>query len=175
MSSTLGASPDQKVTVLSNEEHSLTTPVGDRLLNSDSRSADNEALAEKNAPGHTSEDDKQSEDAADEANYPTPLRRYLIILGLCLATLCMSIDNTIIGTALPKITDDFKSIDDVGWYGSAFLLTVCAFQLAFAKLYTFYSIKWMYLIALLIFEVGSVICGAAPNSNALIVGRAIAG
>lgn len=63
----------------------------------------------------------------------------------------------------------------MGWYGSAYLLTTCAFQLFFGKLYTFFSIKWVYLIALFIFEVGSAVCGAAPNSPALIVGRAVAG
>jgi hypothetical protein len=58
---------------------------------------------------------------------------------------------------------------------SAYLLTTCAFQLFFGKLYTFFSIKWVFLIALVIFEIGSAICGAAPNSAALIIGRAIAG
>jgi MFS family permease len=86
-----------------------------------------------------------------------------------------ALDNTIITTAIPRITDQFKSIDQVGWYGSAYLLTTCAFQLFFGKLYTFFSIKWVYLTALVIFEIGSAICGAAPNSAALIIGRAIAG
>ena len=86
-----------------------------------------------------------------------------------------ALDNTIITTAIPRITDQFKSIDQVGWYGSAYLLTTCAFQLFFGKLYTFFSIKWVYLTALVIFEIGSAICGAAPNSATLIVGRAIAG
>jgi len=63
----------------------------------------------------------------------------------------------------------------VGWYGSAYLLTTCAFQLFFGKLYTFLSLKWIYLSAITIFEIGSAVCGAAPNSPALIVGRAIAG
>ena len=57
----------------------------------------------------------------------------------------------------------------------AYLLTTCAFQLLFGKLYTFFSIKWVYLVAIFIFEVGSVVCGAAPNSVALIIGRAVAG
>ena len=43
------------------------------------------------------------------------------------------------------------------------------------RLYTFYSIKTVYLTSIVIFEVGSAICGAAPSSAALIVGRAIAG
>lgn len=84
-------------------------------------------------------------------------------------------DNTIIATAIPKITDHFKALDDVGWYGSAYLLTTCAFQLLWGKFYSFFSIKWTYLTSIIIFEVGSVICGAAPTSKALIIGRAIAG
>jgi MFS family permease len=55
------------------------------------------------------------------------------------------------------------------------LLTTCAFQLFYGKLYSYYSIKWVYLIAIIIFEIGSAICGAAPTSTALIVGRAVAG
>jgi MFS family permease len=66
-------------------------------------------------------------------------------------------------------------LPDVGWYGSAYLLTTAAFQLLFGKFYTFFSIKLVYLIAIGIFELGSLVCGVAPNSNALIVGRAIAG
>jgi MFS family permease len=54
-------------------------------------------------------------------------------------------------------------------------LTTAAFQLLFGKFYTFFSIKWVYLAAISIFELGSLLCGVAPNSSALIVGRAIAG
>jgi MFS family permease len=47
--------------------------------------------------------------------------------------------------------------------------------LLFGKFYTFFSIKWVFLIAIGIFEIGSATCGGAPNSTALIVGRAVAG
>ncbi|OWP05819.1 hypothetical protein B2J93_937 [Marssonina coronariae] len=87
----------------------------------------------------------------------------------------IALDNTIIATAIPKITDQFHSLPDVGWYGSAYLLTTASFQLLFGKFYTFFSIKYVYLIAIGIFELGSLICGAAPNSTTLIIGRAIAG
>lgn len=63
----------------------------------------------------------------------------------------------------------------MGWYGSAYLLTTASFQLLFGKIYTFFSLKWVYLIAIAIFELGSLVCGVAPNSIALIIGRAIAG
>lgn len=45
----------------------------------------------------------------------------------------------------------------------------------FSRLYTLLSIKWTFVGAVLVFEIGSVICGAAQSSIALIVGRSIAG
>jgi MFS family permease len=84
-------------------------------------------------------------------------------------------DKLIISTAIPQITNEFHSANDIGWYGTAYLLTNCAFVLAFGKIYTFLSIKATFLTALALFEVGSAVCGAAPNSIAFIIGRAIAG
>lgn len=130
-----------------------------------------------------SDDDSSSQQvkhelsARDEDNveYPHGIKLALISLALCLAIFLMALDNTIIATAIPKITDQFKSLNDVGWYASAYLLTTCALSLFFGKIYTFYSIKWTFLSSIGIFELGSAVCGAAPNSTALIVGRAIAG
>ncbi|KAL8768108.1 MAG: hypothetical protein Q9209_005571 [Squamulea sp. 1 TL-2023] len=121
------------------------------------------------------EEAKALEKVSDESEYPSGAKLAIITTSLCLSVLLMALDNTIIATAIPKITDHFNSLDDVGWYGSSYLLTTCAFQLFFGKLYTFFSIKWVYLTAIAIFELGSLICGAAPTSVALIVGRAIAG
>ncbi|KUJ22299.1 putative HC-toxin efflux carrier [Mollisia scopiformis] len=113
--------------------------------------------------------------SAEGSEYPTGVTLGLISLALCLSVFLMALDNTIIATAIPKITDEFHSLPDVGWYGSAYLLTTASFQLLFGKFYTFFSIKWVYLIAIGIFELGSLLCGAAPNSIALIIGRAVAG
>ncbi|KAJ6579588.1 putative efflux pump antibiotic resistance protein [Mycena vulgaris] len=99
----------------------------------------------------------------------------LITFALCLSVFLVALDNSIIATAVPKITDQFESLDDVGWYGSAYLLTTASFQLLFGKFYSFLSIKWVYIAAICTFELGSFICGIAPTSAILIVGRAIAG
>jgi MFS family permease len=48
-------------------------------------------------------------------------------------------------------------------------------QPTYGRIYTYFSVKWTYTTALVIFEVGSLICAVAPNSLALIIGRAIAG
>ena len=77
--------------------------------------------------------------------------------------------------AIPKITDEFNSLTDVGWYGSAYLLTCCALQLLFGRTYTFFSIKGTLLSSVLVFEAASALCGAAPNSIAFIIGRAVSG
>ncbi|PNS17717.1 hypothetical protein CAC42_3112 [Sphaceloma murrayae] len=118
-------------------------------------------------------DDEEEDDS--DVQYPKAFKKLLITLSLCFSIFCLALDNTILATAIPKITDQFKSINDVGWYASSYLLTTCAFQLGFGKLYTFLNLKWVYLIALGLFELGSLVCAAAPNSEALIIGRAIAG
>jgi MFS family permease len=43
------------------------------------------------------------------------------------------------------------------------------------RIFTFYNTKTVSLVAIIIFEAGSAICGAAPSSTAFIIGRAIAG
>ena len=45
----------------------------------------------------------------------------------------------------------------------------------YGRIFMLFNIKWSYLVALCMFELGSLICGVAPNSVCLIVGRAIAG
>lgn len=107
--------------------------------------------------------------------YPSGFKFGLIITAICLVVFLVALDQTIIATAIPKITDQFNSINDVGWYGSAYLLTTAGLQLAFGKIYTIASIKYTFLTATVIFELGSIICAAAPNSTALIIGRAVAG
>ena len=54
-------------------------------------------------------------------------------------------------------------------------MTFGAAQTSAGKIYKYYNLKWSFLTSMLIFEVGSLICGVAPNSNTLIIGRAIAG
>jgi Major Facilitator Superfamily len=114
-------------------------------------------------------------DLEEENEYPSGAKLAFISFALCLSVFLVALDNTILAVAIPIISDRFQSLDDIGWYASSYLLTSCAFTLIWGKLYTFFSLKWAYLIAISIFEIGSVICGAAPSSVALILGRCIAG
>ncbi|OGM43338.1 hypothetical protein ABOM_008732 [Aspergillus bombycis] len=121
------------------------------------------------------ESSSESDPIQPQPEYPSGLVLGVTILALCISVFCVALDMTIISTAIPKITDQFHALNDVGWYGSAYLLTTCAFQLPFGKVYGIFSPKWTFLVALALFEVGSLICAVAPSSVVLIVGRAIAG
>ncbi|EXF73562.1 hypothetical protein CFIO01_02854 [Colletotrichum fioriniae PJ7] len=117
--------------------------------------------------------DSNPEQASPEYVQGLPL--VCIIVGLTLAVFCLSLDRTILATAVPRITTEFNSLNDVAWYGSSYLLTTCCFQLMFGKLYAEFRVTWVFLAALAFFELGTIVCAAAPNSIALIIGRAISG
>lgn len=112
---------------------------------------------------------------ADTKKYPTGITLALIVLSVCCSTFLVALDGSIIATAIPTITSQFNSLQDVSWYNSALLLTTCAFQLPFGRGYTLFTVKWVYCFAIALFEIGSAVCGAAPDSITLIVGRAIQG
>jgi len=118
-------------------------------------------------------DSSEQETPAEE--YPTGLRLTFIVVALVLSIFLVALDMTIVATAIPRITDEFHSLDDVAWYGSAFFMCLGGFQSAWGKAYKYFPLKISFLISIFIFELGSLICGVAPSSTALIVGRAVAG
>ncbi|KAI0109094.1 major facilitator superfamily domain-containing protein [Nemania sp. FL0031] len=119
--------------------------------------------------------DRAAEAEIESQKYPSTWRATLLTLGLCLVTFATSVDNTIIATAIPSITEEFHSLDDVAWYASSYLLASTALQPSFGKVYTHFDVKWVYLGALLVFEVGSIVAATSKSSIALIIGRVVAG
>ncbi|KAJ5917718.1 Major facilitator superfamily domain general substrate transporter, partial [Penicillium verhagenii] len=78
------------------------------MLNNDS---EKEASSSQ---GKEESDNPDMDDHADNTEYPSAWRLLLITIALCLCVFCVALDNTIIATAIPKITDQFNSLDDVG-------------------------------------------------------------
>ena len=111
----------------------------------------------------------------EDVEYPSGPKLILIIVSLCLSVFLVALDQTIIAPALGKITDDFQSITDIGWYGAAYLLTTTSLQPSYGKIYRYFSVKYTFLTAVFIFEAGSLLCALAPTSKAFIIGRALAG
>ena len=106
-----------------------------------------EAIIEKDPP--------QPRGASDvDAQYPHGWTLVSILVGLLLGTLLIAIDSTIIGVAIPRISSNFRALQDVGWYGSAYVLTVTAFQPSFGKVYKYFHVKMTYMTCIIIFEGG---------------------
>jgi hypothetical protein len=76
----------------------------------------------------------------------------IVIISLCLGTFLVALDINIIGVAVPEISSVFNSLEDVAWYGSAYLLTVTAFQPIVGSVYKFFDVRATYLMVILIFE-----------------------
>ncbi|KAF3771160.1 MFS general substrate transporter [Cryphonectria parasitica EP155] len=121
-----------------------------------------------------SENGAAAEEKLSPDEYPHGLRLVTLVGAVMMTVFLTSLDQTIVGTAIPKITDEFHGLSQVSWYGSAYFMCYGGFQSSWGKAYKFFPLKLTFMTSVLIFEVGSLICGVAPNSNALIAGRAIA-
>ncbi|KAH8645469.1 major facilitator superfamily domain-containing protein [Xylariales sp. PMI_506] len=119
--------------------------------------------------------EKTPKAATQDDKSPSMAKLFVISISMWLAVFLVTLDQTIVANAIPSITDEFKRLSDVGWYGSGYFLTMAAFQLFYGRVYSTFSIKYTFLAAVSLFELGSLICGVAPSSAALIVGRAVAG
>ncbi|KAI9105494.1 major facilitator superfamily domain-containing protein [Phlyctochytrium arcticum] len=96
-------------------------------------------------------------------------------MDVALALFLAALDQTIIATATTRIAQDFNTFSQIAWIGTSYLLTATAVSPTYGKLADIFGRKPMFIFALAVFEIGSVICGAAQSMIMLIVGRAIAG
>ncbi|EJD43057.1 MFS general substrate transporter, partial [Auricularia subglabra TFB-10046 SS5] len=83
--------------------------------------------------------------------------------------------QTIVSTALPRIVSQFNGLSQVTWVVSAYLLTQAGFMLTGGQLLTIVPTKIIFLLAISVFEIGSLICAVASSMEVLIFGRAFAG
>lgn len=115
------------------------------------------------------------EGSRTKSAYPSLGRAIVVLSSLYMSLFLVALDKTIVGPAIPIITNQFDSIADIGWYGSAYTVTSCGFMLFFGQLYKFFPTKYVFLSSIFLFEAGSAICGSAQSSLMLIIGRALAG
>lgn len=134
-------------------------------------------MAPSDSPQPTTMDEPATttKDGPETINYPTGFAFIAITVALCLNIFLILLDGSIVSTAVPKVTNEFHSLNDVGWYASVYFMGLAVSQLLFGKLNAIAPVKWTYLSCMVIFLAGSAVCGAAPSSPALIVGRVIAG
>src|SRR5437764_2311798 len=99
-------------------------------------------------------------------------RRVLVIIGaLLLGMLLAALDQTIVSTALPTIVGDLHGLSHLSWVVTAYLLTSTASTPLYGKLSDQYGRKRLFQIAIVIFLVGSALCGLSQNMTELIAFR----
>jgi EmrB/QacA subfamily drug resistance transporter len=103
-------------------------------------------------------------------------RRVLFVTsGLLLVLLLASLDQTIVSTALPTIVGDLGGLEHISWVVTAYLLAITAVTPLYGKLGDLYGRKVVLQGALVVFLIGSALCGLAQGMTELIVFRAIQG
>lgn len=101
--------------------------------------------------------------------------RRTLIAGLMLAMLFGSLDNTIMGTAIPKIVGEFGGIDRMTWLTTAYMLSSTSIVLITGKLADLMNRKVIYTVGIGIFMLGSILSGMATSMNQLIWSRGLQG
>ena len=105
---------------------------------------------------------------------PAPRVR-LIFVALMLVLLLASLDQTIVSTALPTIVGDLGGITHLSWVVTAYLLAATIAGPLYGKLGDLYGRKKVLQTAIVIFLVGSALCGVAQSMVELIAFRALQG
>lgn len=100
---------------------------------------------------------------------------FMAMLGICFMVMLTALDQTVVGTALPRIVADLQGFKYYSWIGSGYLLTSAICLPLTGKLGDMYGRKPFVLGAVAAFTLASLLCGAAQNMPQLVIARALQG
>lgn len=102
-------------------------------------------------------------------------QRNLLLIGLFLALFFSSLDQTVVGTAMPRIIGELGGLSIMTWVTTAYMLTSTTVVPIAGKLADIYGRRIIYITGLLVFMIGSALCGTSINMLQLIIYRALQG
>ena len=104
------------------------------------------------------------------------MRSSLVTFGaIMLATLLAALDQTIVATALPQIVTDLQGFEHLSWVVTAYLVASTVTIPLYGKLSDLYGRRLLFMVSILLFVIGSALCGAAGSMGQLIAFRALQG
>jgi len=113
---------------------------------------------------------------ASNQPYSIPKRQVVLTMaGVMLGLLLASLDQTIVGTAMPRIITELGGFSQYTWVVNAYLIATVVTVLIAGKLSDLYGRKWVLTGGIGIFIVGSILCGFSDTMNELIIFRGLQG
>lgn len=168
----LASSSSNNTAAMADEKEAVTAPSSTMGLETPS--------SEKETAVNTS--DEESAQPSTPTSPPsepvrsiTGLRWLLVCFALYVGTFVYGLDTTIAADVQGAVVERFGHVEQLAWIGTGFPLGSIAVITFWGKLYGTFNMKWSFAVAMVTFQVGSAVCGAAPTMTALIVGRVIAG
>lgn len=101
--------------------------------------------------------------------------KWAILSGVILAMLLSSLDQTIVSTAMPTIVQELNGLEHISWVFTAYMLGSTVTVPIYGKLSDIFGRRGLYLLGIVIFLGGSVLCGLSQSMTQLILFRAIQG
>ncbi|KAJ7366075.1 major facilitator superfamily domain-containing protein [Mycena albidolilacea] len=99
----------------------------------------------------------------------------VVFVAMMLPLLLTGLNQTILATALPRIASDFDSFSLQGWIATSFVLGKTVFLLFYGQALRIFPAKFFLMFAIVLFEIGSLVCSVAQNIPQLIAGRTVSG
>lgn len=103
------------------------------------------------------------------------LRWFLICFAIFSANMLYGLDTTIVADIQGAVSETFDNVTQLGWLGVGFTLGSAVAIPPLGKAYGVFDAKWVFVGCLANFAAASALCAAAPNMNAMIIGRVWAG
>jgi EmrB/QacA subfamily drug resistance transporter len=111
----------------------------------------------------------------DEHQYLSHQQIVIVLFGLMAGVLLSALDQSIVGTALPRIVSELGGLDKLAWVVTGYLHTATAATPLWGKISDLYGRRPIFQAAIVIFLVGSALCGLSQNLPELIAFRALQG
>jgi EmrB/QacA subfamily drug resistance transporter len=114
-------------------------------------------------------------DDLHETTPPSPREVRTVLAGLMMALALASLDQNIVAIALPQIVSDLGGLNHLSWVVTSFLVTSTATTPLYGKLSDMHGRKPLFIIAIVVFLIGSCLCGLSRSMTDLVVFRGIQG
>lgn len=110
-----------------------------------------------------------------EEQYLLGAKLVLCIFSIFFCLFLFALDQTIVATLLTEVGNKFNAFDRIGWLTSGFLISMAALVAVWGKLSIIFGRKLTMIVAVVLFEAGSLMCALADSMDVLIGGRVLAG